>query len=174
VTAAFSRSAIIRQKLQHVRGHRFVGRAARFRSRQQGVGAEAVFVLDFAGVASLPDWIVADHERQHLIGLAAAILQERDAIERELSGDRLAAIAALVGEDLFERLCDIPLPDTIDSVSAARLRRPEDFAAIGAELRRSAMPAPLRNADVTDANAAKARLFCDRAASAIAAMEGGR
>jgi hypothetical protein len=174
VTASSERSAKIRKKLQHLRGHRFGGRAAKFRSFQEHQPVQQPSALDFGCVASVPDWIVADPDRQHMIGLAAAILQERDAIERELSGDRLAAIAALVGNDLFEQLCDLSLPEDIESGCSGRLPRPEDFAIIGAALRRAAMPAALRDGQPGDLDPAKARMLCDQAADLIHAGGSGQ
>lgn len=165
--AAPARSALIRQKLQHVRGHRFGGRAARFRSLRQGASSEGIAEPDFACVAALPDWVLADNERQRLVGVAAAILYKRDAIERELSGGRLAAIAALVGDDLFERLCDHPLPEDAGVAETVRLPRPEDFVAIGEELRRAALPDPLRETEPTVVDAAKARTYCGIAARIV-------
>ncbi len=159
MTAATARSVVLRQKMQHIRGHSFGGRAVRFRRRQPSDCAMAS-VPDFASVAALPDWILASEEEQVRIGLSAAILKERQAIERELSGGRLACIAALVGTDLFERLCDSTLPDSVDGSGSSRLPRPEDFIASGTTLRRAAMPAAFRNTDVSESDAAEARLLC--------------
>ncbi len=161
------RSAIIREKLHVIRGHRSGGRAARFRSRQAGTAMEP----DFLCVAALPDWALADGKRQEIVGLGAAILEERGAIERELSGGRLAAIAALVGSELFERLCEAPLGQAplgeAGNGAGGRLPRPEDFIAKGEFLRRCAMPAALRGSECSESDAARARHLCKLAASLI-------
>jgi hypothetical protein len=172
--APSARSALIRRKVEHVRGHRFSARASRFRALHDAQTAAPALPQDFASVTALPDWIVADDDQQELIGVAAAMVQARDAIECELSGTRLAAIAALVGDELFERLCDAPLPKGIDSASAGRLPRPEDFVTIGRALRRAALPAPFREAELSNAESAKARLLCDHAAHIIDAMDSDR
>jgi hypothetical protein len=162
---ASPRSALIRRKLQHLRGHRFGGRAARFKVRLAAAGGRAHKLLDFATVAALPDWVLADDSQQAIIGLGAAILDERGAIDRELSGERLVAIAGLVGDEMFEALCDCPLPDGVLPKLMGRLPRPEDFAVIGANLRRWAMPTALRDEIIGDADAKRARLLCDLAAA---------
>jgi hypothetical protein len=172
--AVSARSAMIRRKLAHLRGHRFGARASRFRSLHDAQPIVQILPQDFASITALPDWIVANGDRQEQIGVAAAILQARDAIERELSGSRLAAIAALVGDDLFERLCDAPLPEDIFSASAGRLPRPEDFVTMGRALRRAAMPAPFRDAELSDADSVKARMLCDHAAHVIDGTDSDR
>jgi hypothetical protein len=161
------RSASIRQKLQHLRGHRLGVRAARFKQSLAAADGQAHSLLDFDTVAALPDWALFDDTRQIMVGLGAAILDERGAIDRELSGDRLAAIAALVGADIFERLCDLPLPNSISVNPKGHLPRPEDFATIGANLRRWAMPAALREKGISNADADRARLLCLLSASLI-------
>jgi hypothetical protein len=159
-----SRSANIRRKLQHLRGHRLGGRATRFKQSLAAADGQAHPGLDFDTVAALPDWVLVDDARQIMVGLGAAILDERGAIDRELSGERLAVIAALVGNEIFDRLCDWPLPDSISVRASGRLPRPEDFSTIGANLRRRAMPAALREEAISDDDADRARQLCQLAA----------
>lgn len=173
MTAATARSAVLRQKLHYVRGHSFGGRAARFREQLSDSPAKTLR-LDFASVATLPDWILASEAEQVRVGLSAAILKERQAIERELSGGRLASIAALVGADLFERLCDAILPEGLVNPGSGRLPRPEDFATIGAGLRRAALPTSLRGSDESEGESAEARLLCAIAARLIQPEDAGQ
>jgi hypothetical protein len=172
------RSAALREKLAKIRGHRFGSRAARFRDRQRdrlepSSVATPTVEPDFSAVAALPDWALLDDAAQTKIGLAAAILQARGAIDRELSGERLAAIAAVVGDALFEQLCDCELPDAW-SGNGSRLPRPEDLPAIGAGLCHRAMPRGLRDPAIADPEAAAARTLCAAAAAVIAAAEQGQ
>jgi hypothetical protein len=159
------RSANIRQKLQHLRGHRYGSRATRFKQCLAASDERAHTLLDFDTLAALPDWALFDDARQIMVGLGAAILDERGAIDRELSGERLAAIAALVGDDIFDRLCDWPLPNSISVNATGHLPRPEDFSTIGANLRRWAMPASLRKEAISNADAERARLLCHLSAN---------
>ncbi|MGL5837626.1 MAG: hypothetical protein ACRCY3_03905 [Sphingorhabdus sp.] len=167
------RTALLRRKLEYVRGHAFGARATRFRLRATGKAESGKAEADFAMLAAMPEWMLADEERQALVGLAAAILQARPAIDRELSGVRLAAIAAVVGDALFDRLCDCDLHAIGDMSVTARLPRPEDLPAIGAQLRLAALPASLCDGrPIEDGEATRARLLCAIAAKAIEAGTG--
>lgn len=165
------RTAMLRQKLAYVRGDNHSGdnhsgRASRFKNIMAG-GSKVHENQSFDCVASLPDWIVLDTVTQDLIGVCAAILNERSAIDRELSGERLSAISAIVGNALFEDLCEVSLPPQTDKVQNVdfipRLSRPEDFTAIGQELRIKAMRYTSRQSE--DEN--YPRILCDIAAYVV-------
>lgn len=165
------RTAMLRQKLAYVRGDNHgrdnhSGRASRFKNIMAG-GSKVHENQSFDSVASLPDWIVLDTETQNLIGVCAAVLNERSAIDRELSGERLSAISAIVGDGLFEDLCEVSLPPQTDKVQntnlVPRLSRPEDFTAIGQELRAKAM----RYTSGQSKTENYSRILCDIAAYVV-------
>ncbi len=162
-----ARTVLLRAKLAHVRGHDFGPRAARFRK----TSGEPAPEIDLADLTALPDWILLDDDAQVQVGLAAAILDARGAIDRELSGARLAAIAELVGDGCFERLCELPLPDNARSEAPMRLPRPEDLAETGRRLRLAALPGVPIDTGVAMIDPAKARALCDLAAKLIDAGE---
>ncbi len=152
------RTVKLRQKLAYLRGQNRSKRAIKFNQRLEAV-QPGVDETDFNRTASLPDWILLPDEDQALIGLSAAILSERDAIDRELSGERLIAIAATVGDELFEKLCEVTLFDNTahntDMPMSQLLSRPEDFLAIGHDIRLRAV------------HDNYARSLCDIAASVV-------
>jgi hypothetical protein len=140
--AATPRTDMIRRKLKLVRGSRYSDRALRFKQNQAASTSPVAPIAkhQFGDIVNLPDWLLADAQIQALIGLCAAILSQRPAIDRELSGERLVAISELVGSDLFEHLCDYPVAKIALTDGRNRLSRPEDFEAIGEEIRHRALP----------------------------------
>jgi hypothetical protein len=153
------RTVKLRQKLTYLRGHHRSKRAVQFERRLE-TAQPIVKDADFNSIATLPDWILLRDEDQVLIGLCAAILNERDAIDRELSGERLIAIAAVVGGELFEKLCEVTLTDNlqtfVDTPMSQLLSRPEDLHTIGHQIRLLAME-----------KGSHARRLCDIAADLI-------
>ncbi len=134
-------------------GHRFEGRIAR-RAAQcdalgAGLGRGARFACTlngaslprFADLAAVPRWLLLQRAQQERVARVAGLMRHRAAIDRELSGPRLALLADAVGEDL------------IDAVSAAAqfgsptndgaLPRPDRIVADGWEMLRRGLPAML-------------------------------
>jgi hypothetical protein len=162
-TPAPGRTVLLRQKLAFARGHKNRGRTARFRERVN----KSADVRDFPTIALLPDWIVAADDVQHLIAKAAAILYHQSAIQQELSGAKLAALATVVGEALFDHLCDCDLPDTVGPLGANDLPRPEDLLSIGRNYMDRAMPRELSGRVAGATGDAQARALSDAAYAAV-------
>ena len=106
-----------------------LSRAERFAKRLRG---EKLPV--FRELASPPGWQGCEGAARRTLAAIMALLAARPAIDGELSGPRLAELAAAVGEDRFDRLCDIDaallaLPDTPMSLPS-----PRDLARRGEEL----------------------------------------
>ncbi len=76
-------------------------RAQRFAARLRGESLPT-----FNDLASPPDWSVAEQERHSELVTIVGLLHARPAIDAELNGGRLGALAAFVGEDLFDVVCD--------------------------------------------------------------------
>lgn len=113
------------------------GRGARFTRRASGQPA-----VQFGDLAKLPDWLDASEEQRARIAAAAGLLRHRRAIDAELSGPRLATLAAAVGEPLFDALCDADVPEI---VGAEMLPPPERVLAMGTHLLEAALPLALQD-----------------------------
>jgi hypothetical protein len=160
---ASARTTILREKLALVRGHRHHGRATAFRARAL---REDQAQLAFRDIAALPDWLLALPDAQARLPKIVALLFHRPAIDHELSGSKLAALSDAVGEALFDRICEVQLPDTV--ACSAIFPRPEDLDSIGRDLMNRAIPeafAARFSGAVGDQNAA---IFCALAAQILA------
>ncbi len=76
-------------------------RAQRFAARLRGESLPT-----FSDLVDPPDWSVAEQERHSELVVTIGLLHARPAIDAELNGARLAALAAFVGEDRFDAICD--------------------------------------------------------------------
>jgi len=113
------------------------GRGARFARRASGQPA-----VRFGDLAKLPDWLDAPEEQRVRIAAAAGLLRHRRAIDAELSGPRLAALAAAVGEPLFDAVCEADVPEI---AGAEKLPPPERVLASGTQLLEAALPLALQD-----------------------------
>jgi hypothetical protein len=157
------RSASLRAKLGLIRGHSH-GRATLFRNRRLG---EAGNDPDFSALVALPDWVALPDADQTHMAQAVAVLLHRSAIDRELSGHKLAALSDAVGEALFDELCDCPLPATINAIGSDRLPRPEDLESIGREHMLRAIPFALASRFPGAAGDGHASVLCTIAAQLL-------
>jgi hypothetical protein len=123
VPISASRGGRLRAKLAVARGNARKRHARAFIARQQGALQDAPIEPSFAAVAALPDWVLSDDAERDLIAKVAALLYHRDAVDAEIDGARLAALSQVVGEDLFDDLCNCPLPTAM--AETPRLPRPD-------------------------------------------------
>jgi len=133
-------------------------RGARFVARAEGRPIAGVSAL-----AAVPAWHGWSAPRRARLGAAAALLGHRAALDRELSAARLGPLAALVGESLFDAICEAPRPDGEDG---RPLPSPSEIGAMGQDLLARALPAVLGGAG--DAHAAR---LVRQAADLVAARE---
>ncbi|GAA0745340.1 hypothetical protein CA233_20865 [Sphingomonas sp. ABOLD] len=124
-------------KLALLARHCGQGRGARFARRASGQPP-----VSFGDLAKLPDWLDAPEAQRARIAAAAGLLRLRRAIDTELSGPRLAALAAAVGEPLFDAVCEAEVPEI---VSAEKLPSPERVLAVGTQLLEAALPLALQD-----------------------------
>lgn len=124
-------------KLALLARHCGQGRGARFARRASGRLA-----VRFGDLAKLPDWLSASEAQRARIAAAAGLLRHRRAIDAELSGPRLAALAAAVGEPLFDSVCAADVPEL---AGAETLPPPERVIAAGAQLLEAALPLALQD-----------------------------
>lgn len=124
-------------KLALLARHCGQGRGARFARRASGQPA-----MGFGDLAKLPDWLDAPDGQRARIAAAAGLLRHRRAIDAELSGPRLAALAAAVGEPLFDAVCEAEVPEM---AGAEKLPPPERVLAAGAQLLEAALPLALQD-----------------------------
>ncbi|PVX28369.1 hypothetical protein [Sphingomonas pokkalii] len=129
--------AVRNARLVRLARHCPEGRGARFARRAQGRPA-----VRFGDLAKLPAWLDVPVERRSRIAAAAGLLRYRPAIDAEISGPRLAALAAAVGEALFDAVCEAPVTGTID---ADKLPPPDRVIEAGALLLEAGLPLALRD-----------------------------
>lgn len=120
------------------------GRADRLRRRAAvvgGVGTRATRLATrlaggtppgFDDLARVPVWRLHGPDDVERIALVAGLLHHRPAIDAELSGARLAPIAAACGETLFDRACSGDAPPVEDCADlSAGVPAPEELRAAG-------------------------------------------
>ncbi len=77
----------------------------------------------FADLAAVPRWLMLPPDQQIRVARAAGLMRHRAAIDRELSGPRLAMLAEAMGEDLLDAVCASDAADLPDD--GAPLPRPD-------------------------------------------------
>jgi hypothetical protein len=137
-------------------------RGARFARRLSGAEGPS-----FADLTKVPDWLTEPPERQERIACLAALLRHRRAIDTELSGPRLAMLAATVGEDLLDAACEIPLPPPLDD---APLPAPDRLVAEGRRLLHAGLPRPLAGRFPGARDDAQARNLAMHASTIVAGL----
>ncbi len=131
-------------RLAALAGRAAITRGERFLSRS---GAQGLPIASLADVLHLPAWLLSPRPLQTRIAMAAALLLHRPSLDRELSGTRLAVLAGLVGETLFDAVCAEPLagatwaPACADS--GAALPPPAQLAASGRVMLERTLAPPL-------------------------------
>lgn len=106
-----------------------LSRAERFRLRLEG-GEVPSFDL----IAAPPAWRVADEDGRRELALVAALLHYRETIDAELHGPALARLAALVGEELFDAVCEAELGGLPQADDAGGLPAADELERIGYQL----------------------------------------
>ncbi|WP_157084655.1 hypothetical protein [Sphingomonas pituitosa] len=124
-------------KLALLARHCGQGRGARFARRASGQPG-----VRFGDLAKLPDWLDATDEQRARIAAAAGLLRHRRAIDAELSGLRLAALAGAVGEPLFDAVCEAEAPE---GIGPEKLPPPQRVLAAGTQLLEAALPLALQD-----------------------------
>lgn len=124
-----------RRRLVLLAGTVPIGRGARFARRLAGVPAPR-----FSDLPHLPDWLAESAETRERVATLTGLLRYRRAIDAELSGPRLARLAAIVGENLLDAACEVEIDG--DAVPEA-LPRPERIVEQGRTLLEAALPRSL-------------------------------
>ena len=93
---------------------------------------------DFADMAAVPRWLMLTPDQQEKVAQAVGLIRHRAAINRELSGPRLAMLADAVGEDLLDSVCGGEGGE--DQPSDAPLPRPDLMIAEGWDVMRRGLP----------------------------------
>ncbi len=136
-----SRSAGLRANLSVIAPVETRYRSAKFRRILSGETAPAI---RFADIAILPEWITLPDNTRNLLAMSVAVLHHNRAIDMELSGARLAAIAGTIGDELFDQLCHAACNiSAIADAGPTRLPRPEDLQQIGMAMMLEGLPAAL-------------------------------
>lgn len=113
------------------------GRGARFARRRANQPGPV-----YSDLAKMPDWLEGAEAGRHRLAALAGLLHYRRAIDAELSGPKLATIAAALGEDLLDAACDADF----DQDGPTTLPPPERILAEGRDLLEAALPVSLASA----------------------------
>jgi hypothetical protein len=115
-------------------------RSARFARRvARTPGTKAPPTL--ADIVNLPDWILCDAHLTDDIAAVTAMLHFRNAIDRELSGEKLRAICEVVGEAHYDLVCEAPLPPgALLADATAKLPSPKRLAELGRNMLERSLP----------------------------------
>lgn len=89
-------------------------RGTRWRARAAGQAPASM-----AGLLSTPAWHRADRVARGRIARAAALIALRPAIDREVRGGPLGALARAAGEPLFDAVCVLDMPPIGDAAPVA-------------------------------------------------------
>jgi hypothetical protein len=108
-------------------------RGARFAQKWSGYPGPT-----FADMAAVPRWLMLPPEQQHRVAKVAGLLRHRAAIDRELSGPRLAMLAEAVGDDLLDAVCASNAGD--GSANDTPLPRPDLIIAEGWDIMHHGLP----------------------------------
>lgn len=101
-------------------------RGARFAARAAGRVPPSL-----AALRRVPTWQVLDPPEQRRFAAVVGLLHHRAGLQSELRGAVLAPLAALVGEDVFDRLCAMPL---LSDAADTKLPGPAALVASGQDL----------------------------------------
>jgi hypothetical protein len=135
---AQTRSAELRARLALARTIQISSRGQCYRHSNAKTGPAP---LSFSDVAAIPDWLSWDSDSRCELALASAILYHRPAIDRELSGVKLGALADRIGREIFDHLCNEELDETINpGFLSEQFPRPEDLDDIGERLLSASLP----------------------------------
>jgi hypothetical protein len=120
-----------------------VSRSARFLRRQSQPSTKAE-APDWATLIALPRWTICNPSDQNRIAMIAALLYARRQIDQELSGQTLSALAALVGENAFDAICDAPIDQDWPQLADGPLPAPAQLLPLGMRLLQASLPHPLQ------------------------------
>ena len=112
------------------------------RAKRFGRHLRGEYVPGFADLADPPGWTRLDDDERSELAALMALLVARPAIDAELGGARLGELAAAVGEDRFDRVCDAEMDGICLSVLPVALPRAEDLERRGSELLDAARQRP--------------------------------
>lgn len=96
----------------------------------------------FADVANPPAWARSEGDDRAQLAKTIALLASRAAIDSELNGARLAALAEAVGEDSFDQICEADVLDVTIADIPAALPRPEELERLGSDMLAAANDRP--------------------------------
>jgi hypothetical protein len=131
--------------------------------------------LSFAEFAAIPGWLQWSEDQQNRLTIIAAILVSADAIERELSGEKLRALVMAAGSDLFDYIAEHYFEAALQASTAqdmaAKLPRPEDLEPLGRSILLRSLPAVLQARYPEASSDPYGRQIAKLACDAIAAFQ---
>jgi hypothetical protein len=130
-------------------------RGSRFANRMAGVANPT-----FTDLAAVARWLMLPSDEQARVAMAAGLLQHKNALDRELSGQKLAALADVIGEDLVDAVAALPSEESVETNS---LPPPETLVAEGWSILHRGLPDPFVTRFPQAANDADARARAETA-----------
>lgn len=116
--------------------------------------------VNFNDLAAVPRWLMLPPDQQARVAMAAGLLRHKSALDHELSGQKLAALASMMGEDLVDAVAALPVAD---GVSRGGLPPPEPLVKEGWSMLHRGLPAPFAPRFPDAANDANARILAEAA-----------
>ncbi len=123
---------------------------------------------DFTDMAAVPRWLLLTENEQKRVAQVTGLMKHRAAIERELSGPRLAMLAEAMGEDLLDAVCASDF--TEDLQSNATLPRPDMIVADGWDVMHRGLPTVLASRFSDASGDPKARALSEKAFDLVRAL----
>lgn len=137
-------------------------RGSRFANRIAGVAGPSL-----SDLAAVPRWLMLPKEQQTKMAMAAGLLPHKNALDRELSGQKLSALANVFGEDLVDAVA--ALPSAVSSEHGS-LPTPETLISEGWSILHRGLPTPFAGRFPNAANDADARSIAEKAFDLVAAL----
>jgi hypothetical protein len=130
-------------------------RGSRLANRMAGIAGPT-----FADLAAVPRWLMLVPEDQARVAMTVGLLLHKAALDRELSGQKLAALADVFGEDLVDAVASLP---SVESSETNSMPPPETLVDEGWSILHRGLPAPFAARFPNAANDAEARMLAEAA-----------
>lgn len=122
----------------------------------------------FSDMAAVPRWLMLPPDQQERVAKTAGLIRYRSAIDRELSGSRLAMLAEAVGEDLLDAVCADDVAG--DALDESPLPRPDHLITEGWRILHRGLPIVFAPRFAEAIGDAAARTASERAVDLVVAL----
>ncbi len=136
----------LKSMLPVTRSARFLNRMSQTRMSEKKLEK----TCDWSTMLAMPRWALSGKSEQNRIAAICALLHFRQQIDAELSGNRLSALAGLVGEDVFDAACETAIDHAWPLADAtAPMPTPTALHSIGWQILNGSLPDHCQLPDIT-------------------------